>query len=291
MVPYTFSVIIPTYNRAALLERCLDSLVRQTYQNFEVLVCDDGSSDHSREIVDKFEDKLHIKYLWAENWGGPARPRNRGIAEADGEWICFLDSDDWWTPDKLASCLIYTDCYDLIYHNLRGMSPKGEGKELKLRQIDTSHFIDDLFTHGNPIPNSSVVLRMSILEKIGAFNEDRELIGVEDADYWLRVSSVTHRIYYLNRCLGYYWVGSNISYSPKQVERQKKIYNLYQAKISPKASENALLFLLFGCARILHMNGDTGAIKYYMEVIKSGKSLKHTFKSILGLLLFRINKK
>ena len=76
-----FSIIIPTYNRALLLKRCLDSLCSQTYRDFEVIVCDDGSTDGTNEIINQFEDKLSLKYLYDTNWGGPARPRNNGIKE------------------------------------------------------------------------------------------------------------------------------------------------------------------------------------------------------------------
>lgn len=114
-----YSVIIPTYNRAKLLNKCLRSLAEQTFRDFEVLVCDDGSRDNSKDIVDSYKDRLNIQYLWEENWGGPARPRNRGIQASKGEWICFLDSDDWWESTKLEECLSYLNDYDVIYHNLQ----------------------------------------------------------------------------------------------------------------------------------------------------------------------------
>src|SRR6266545_511842 len=100
--PPFFSVVIPTYNRAEKLRRALESLLHQSYGDFEVLVCDDGSTDGTREVVSAYAGELQISYLWEENWGGPARPRNRGIAAAQGKWVCFLDADDWWHPDKLA---------------------------------------------------------------------------------------------------------------------------------------------------------------------------------------------
>lgn len=82
------SVIIPTYNRAADLKRCLDSLTYQTYKDFEVLVCDDGSTDNSEQVIKAFSDQLNITYFWRENFGGPARPRNLGLQYATGNFSC-----------------------------------------------------------------------------------------------------------------------------------------------------------------------------------------------------------
>src|SRR5882672_1834830 len=95
-----FSIVIPTYNRAAKLKLTLDSVIAQTFTDFEVLVMDDGSSDNTREMVESFRDS-RIRYQWAPNSGGPATPRNRGIDAAVADWICFLDADDRWYPDKL----------------------------------------------------------------------------------------------------------------------------------------------------------------------------------------------
>lgn len=284
-----FSVLIPTYNHGHLIRKCLDSVLAQTYTNWEVIVVNNFSTDNTEEVVHSYHDK-RIKLINFSNNGVIAKSRNRAIEEAKGEWLCFLDSDDWWTSDKLSSCLKYMDNNDLIYHSLRVVSENGEGKKLKLRQINPSHFIDDFFTRGNPIPNSSVVLRKSIQEKIGLINDDKGLIGVEDADYWLRISSVTKNIYYINRCLGYYWVGENTSYSIKQLEREKKLYDLYWKKISIKYLNKSQTFLLFSCARILHLNRNEEAIEYYLKVLKGSKDILYIMKSIIGIFLMKINK-
>ena len=112
------SVIIPTYNRNESLKRCIQSVIFQTYQNFEILVMDDGSTDGTKEIVTDFNDP-RIIYEWDDNWGGPAKPRNRGIKKSSGEFIAFLDSDDWWLPKKLEeSVVVLEKGSDLVYHQL-----------------------------------------------------------------------------------------------------------------------------------------------------------------------------
>jgi len=84
-----FSIIIPTYNRAERLKIALESIFNQTFQDFEVLVCDDGSTDHTKDVVQLFVDKLDLTYIWEENWGGPARPRNNGIKKEKANGCAF----------------------------------------------------------------------------------------------------------------------------------------------------------------------------------------------------------
>ena len=92
-----FSIIILTYNRKEKLKRALDSVLAQTYQNFELLVMDDGSNDDTEEMVKSFDDQ-RIIYEWSEIGVG-LEDREIGINKAKGEWIVFLDSDDWWMKD------------------------------------------------------------------------------------------------------------------------------------------------------------------------------------------------
>ena len=87
------SVIIPTYNRAQYILECIESVLMQTYQNLEVILVDDGSTDHTEQLVRNIDDK-RFNYIAIENSGRPATPRNVGLDLARGEFIAFLDSDD-----------------------------------------------------------------------------------------------------------------------------------------------------------------------------------------------------
>ena len=93
------SVIIPTYQRRNKLKSTLQSILTQTYSNYEVLIMDDGSTDGTKEMVNLFNDP-RIFYNWQKNTGGPANPRNNGIKIAKGDWIAFLDDDDVWKENK-----------------------------------------------------------------------------------------------------------------------------------------------------------------------------------------------
>lgn len=206
-----FSIIIPTYNRANDLKRCLESLQSQTYQNFEVLVCDDGSTDNTKDIVNEFTNQLNIHYIWEENWGGPARPRNNGIRAAKGDWICFLDSDDYWYPSKLESCLPYLKDNDLVYHHFDvvGNNVPINQNKLYAKQVDNENTFMYLLSTWNPIINSGVVLRKTILDKAGYFDENKSLVGIEDFDMWLRISEVTNKFKLIPEFLGAYYFTDN----------------------------------------------------------------------------------
>lgn len=102
------SIIIPTYNRAEYIERAINSALSQSYKNIEIIVIDDGSIDNTKEIIEKFKKK--IKYIYQKN-SGVSAARNRGIKEAKGAWIAFLDSDDVWLHDKITKQM------DLINNN------------------------------------------------------------------------------------------------------------------------------------------------------------------------------
>ena len=209
-----FSVVIPTFNTATKINRALDSVLAQTYENFEILVMDDGSTDDTASVVGLY-DSPKIIYRNDTNFGGPARPRNRGISLASGEWICFLDSDDWWTNDKLQNCFdVIDDKTDLIYHGMNIVSEESlffRRKTTYSRRLKSPVLID-LLLNDNPIVNSSVVVRKSLLDSIGGINESPKLIAAEDYNTWLRLAQLTDHFLYLPANLGFYLIHSkNIS--------------------------------------------------------------------------------
>lgn len=282
---YKFSIIIPTYNRAELLKRCLNSLVEQTFKDFEVLVCDDGSVDNTKEIVKEFRNRLDIRYHWETNWGGPARPRNRGIELSKGEWICFLDSDDWWYPNKLEASLDYLNDYDLIHHDLdlykcsEKVSGCERGRYLK------GEYLKDVIINGNFIVNSSVIIRKKIIDLIGPISEDKNLIAVEDYDYWIRCIQLTNKVKYINKSFGGYWVGANISYSIKQIDRYKYLLDKYSNLLSIEEKNKSLLIYNYLAARLNHSHMLFYDAKVFYVKSFATHNLFIFFKSIIGYIL------
>jgi glycosyltransferase involved in cell wall biosynthesis len=227
------SVVIPTHNRARDLARCLDALVAQTFKDFEVLVCDDGSTDDSAAVVARYQDVLDVTYHWAENFGGPARPRNAGLRMARAAYVAFLDSDDWWAPSKLEVSVRHLDeGADLVYHDLYSVASVGQRtfwRRRRTRKLRMPAF-EDLLMNGNAICNSSVVLRRELLLSIGGFSEDKSMIAWEDYDAWLRLARVTERFVRIEETLGYYWLGGgNISSPHRLISNLERFKELYSA--------------------------------------------------------------
>ncbi len=103
----TFSIILPTYNRAQLISKTINSVIDQNYTNWQLIVVDDGSTDNTKEIVESFLDD-RVRYLYQDNAERSAA-RNNGMRHASGEWICFLDSDDYFLPNHLESFSQFID--------------------------------------------------------------------------------------------------------------------------------------------------------------------------------------
>jgi len=242
-----FSVIIPTYNRAEKLRRALDALRLQTCRDFEVIICDDGSTDTTDEVVAEYSKDLPVTYLWEANWGGPARPRNRGIAAARGLWVCFLDADDWWYSEKLAEILLKTGAADLIYHDCDVYTKEGRSNVGKRsRQLQQPVFVD-LMTRGCSIVTSSICAKREILEKAGGFAEEQELVAIEDYDLWLRIARISERFIYVPRCLGAYWVDqANISEcSEKYIAREAVVCHRYSGYLKSSDRDEAEKLLAY----------------------------------------------
>ena len=180
------SVVIPAFNRAWCLEQTLLSVLDQSFENYELIVVDDGSTDDTPALLRKYPQvRVH---RWPDNRGVSAA-RNQGIRMARGEWICFLDSDDRWAAHKLHAQVewmaahpecpaCYTD--EIWIRNGVRVNPKNKHRKHS----------GDIFRQCLPlciISPSSVMIRASVLEVIGEFDPD--LAACEDYDLWLRLAS------------------------------------------------------------------------------------------------------
>lgn len=182
------SVVIPAYNAEDYIAATIESVLAQTYQNHEIIVVDDGSTDRTLQVLRNIE--LRIKVLAKTN-GGPASARNLAINNSVGEFIAFLDSDDLWTPDKLAEQIAFLDLHPevgllfgeaLMFNEINGEKVIQQ----KIGYTGDPTFRQLLF--GDFIPNSTVIIRRACVERIGLLNESRDLIAVEDYEYWMRIA-------------------------------------------------------------------------------------------------------
>ena len=108
------SVIIPVYNSSLYLEECINSIVNQTYKNLEIIIVNDKSTDDSLKIISKFKDK-RIKVINLKKNHGVAVARNKGVMASTGDYICYIDSDDYWSLDKIEKQIKFIKNKEFIY--------------------------------------------------------------------------------------------------------------------------------------------------------------------------------
>jgi glycosyltransferase involved in cell wall biosynthesis len=188
MNPPLVSVIIPTYNSARYIEEALESVFEQTFQDFEIIVVDDGSSDETREILKKYGDR--VKYLFQEN-SGPAGARNRGISNARGKYIAFLDADDLWLPTKLEKQLslfrqrahlgmVTTGACSFDEKGVYGFSAN------KRKTLMMGNIARNIFLRSN-LGTPTVMARKEVFDNIGLFEEN--IRQAEDDNMWIRIAA------------------------------------------------------------------------------------------------------
>ncbi|WP_378950736.1 glycosyltransferase family 2 protein [Pelosinus sp. sgz500959] len=185
------SVIIPTWNRSEVIQKAIMSALNQTYSKVEVLVCDDGSTDYTQQIVESIPDP-RLKWIPGVRSGRPAIPRNRGIRESQGQWLAFLDSDDEWLPNKLDQQLSRakkTGCKAVSTNAYRLFPERGiVGTMLGIERAKLS-FKDML--DQNSVICSSALLHHSLLDIVLGFPEEPDLKVCEDYAFWLRIATQT----------------------------------------------------------------------------------------------------
>lgn len=203
--PRLVSVIIPTHNRAVLLERALKSVRAQTYRHHEVIVIDDASADATPEVVRNFTG-LRIRYIRNEKNYGGAAARNVGIREARGDYIAFLDDDDEWEPDKLEEQMRLMDRYGATLCGYRG-EERGLGRYYQSRpSISLSELRRGFFRGGG---TSALLARTDVLREIPF---DDALPRCQDWDICIRIAT-RYDIGYVPRALVRYNDGEHVRIS------------------------------------------------------------------------------
>lgn len=223
------SVVVPTYNRADLLRDCLSSIVAQTYDDYEVVLIDDGSTDDTASVAIGFGEK--VRYIPQKNTGVPGA-LNRGISESRGELIRFLASDDRLEPHALAtevSLMHRQPEAGLLYSQAWQIDETGNVTELRKPEFASGSYVrsgldeirDLLFW--DHITCSTVMVRKSCFDELGLFDESLRPFG-EDWDMWVRIAR-RHSVAYLAQPLASYLKHSgNISMTPDlaHMDHQRK---------------------------------------------------------------------
>lgn len=269
--PVLVSIIIPTYNRAKDLDRALQSVIGQTYPHWECIVVDNHSTDDTDLIVRAFGDS-RIKLFKVHNHGVIAISRNEGIRRADGKYLAFLDSDDWWRPLKIAASLNYLEQgIDVVYHDLYRVSKSNQRffwRKVSARDLSTPVF-DDLLKNGNALNNSSVMVRREVLSRINGLTEDPCFVGAEDYHAWLDISKCTEKFKRIPQTLGYYWVGGGNATSPERTIKHLDALEVrYVNDISRLVGDTNLSWMRYAKARAFYRLGEYALSKKMTYKIK-----------------------
>ena len=177
------SVVIPVYNAERYIEETLASVLAQTYPQVEIIAVDDGSGDRSVEILRRYGERVRV---FTQQNAGAAAARNRGVQEARGKWIAFLDADDLWVPDKLEKQLALKDRFQWSYADCEFMGGVNDGcRDSDFTEKHQGWVIDKLVC-GNFIGTSSLVIARDVFLEFGGFCE--AMSNIEDWELWLRIA-------------------------------------------------------------------------------------------------------
>jgi GT2 family glycosyltransferase len=179
------SVILPTYNRDAIVSRAIESVLSQTYPHCELIVVDDGSTDNTAALLNTYANRINV--IHRDN-GGVSAARNTGIRCSTGDYIALLDSDDYWLPEKLAEQIAFFKSQPdaLICQTEEIWIRNGKRVNPKKRHQKHSGMIFEKTLPLCLVSPSAVMIRKTLLDEVGLFDET--LPACEDYDLWLRIS-------------------------------------------------------------------------------------------------------
>lgn len=233
------SVIIPTYNCAPYLPIALNSVLSQTFTDYEIIVIDDGSTDNTQQIVTSFQQANPGKIVYIhQNNQGLACARNTAIKNARGELIALLDADDAWLSDRLQEGVRVMDddpSVGLVHANITRVNE--EGKVISTPVRDTrflsGHIFEHIFLRKADVSCPTVMFRKDCCDLLGLFDEQLSRLGCEDREMWLRIAQHFKAVY-INKVLALYMI-RNTSMSKNQEKMLKaRLYVIDKFCTDPK---------------------------------------------------------
>ena len=274
------SIVVPSYNHEKYVKQTIKSIINQTYENIELIVIDDGSTDGSINIVKKLSQKYHFKFIHRPNKGLSAT-LNEGINISQGKYYCTCASDDVFKLDKIEKQVKFMEEnneYGMCYGKVILLTDECTKIPLNIELSRGGWIFNDLIRGRFWIPSVSSMIRMDVFTDIGLYDEN---LYVEDWDMWVRISN-KYQVGYINKYLAYYRQHeTNISkkgwklYESKvaslkkwqEIEGYDVIIKIWKLKwfrvLSKHYKAEAKKYLPLALKNILHKNSLIGIIKYY----------------------------
>jgi glycosyltransferase involved in cell wall biosynthesis len=286
MTNNVISIVVPTYNREKKLKRVVQSIIKQTYKNWELIIVDNYSSDNTETLIENFKNnKIHFYKL--NNNGVIAKSRNFGISKSSGQYICFLDSDDWWHKEKLNYVNEYIlKGYDFIYHDMY-LIPKKifKRKTSYCRNLNKPVF-EDLVVNGPAFPTSSACVKKEIAEKCKGFNENTDFIAWEDFNFWLKISKITDQFVKIPKTLGFITIDDQ-----NFLSEEISIKNIFSFKEKYFVKKKLPNWALFSLARsYLKLKNFKESNKYLSQITLSKLTLRYFIRYFIFKMIIKIKK-
>ena len=206
-----FSVIIPLYNKAPYVAKAIGSVLGQTYDDYELIIVDDGSKDNSNEIASRAIEGYEQCHLIKQENAGVSLARNNGVDVSHGEYLCFLDSDDWWVPtfleemekliDEFPGAGIYGTNYVIVNETRQKTRVASVGVDLGFEKGYINYCQVYAKTMYMPLWTGAVCIPRKVFDETGGFPKGIKL--GEDFLLWIRIA-LKHRVAFLNKPLAYY---------------------------------------------------------------------------------------
>lgn len=269
------SIIIPTYNREKLIKKSVESIINQTYKNIEIIIVDDASTDNTKEVIGKINDK-RIKYYKLKKNKGACYARNYGIKKATGNYISFQDSDDIYKKDKLEKQInnLVKNNSDLDfckisinYQNICIIVPN----ETQEEQINDNKILDEL-CNGNFISTQAILVKKECIKK---HLFDNKMPRLQDYDLLLRMAPNINISYTNEVLVDLYTQDDSIGSSPKKLKDAIILFLKKNYKLTPTQKDNLINWLLSN-------NPDyTNLQKDYIHLSKEFKNLIDNYDELL----------
>lgn len=279
------SVIIPVYNRENTIRVAIESVLKQTYQNFEIIVVDDCSTDHSVNVVKSMNDD-RIRVIVCDKNEGACRARNVGIEAAKGEFIAFHDSDDIWHEDKLEKSLYYLEKkqVDMVFSAVHRSGESQYGTRGRIVPTYNLNEEKDKVTRlliSNCVSTQTIVIKREVIEKV---RFDKRFPRFQDWDFAMQVLLKGFRVYFIEESLVECVVlGDSIS---KDTVKAIKALRIFERKYDTEFSRNneAAYGFYRRAAFFLEESGYNGALYF-----RKAYQIKRNKEMLLRYILAKLN--
>ena len=287
------SIVITCYNYGKYLVGCVESVLGQTYQNIEIIIVNDGSTDDTDEIIKKYLSDPRVRYIKQKN-AGQANAKNTGIHNASGEFVAFLDADDVWEKDKLEKQL---RCFDNPDVGIVFCKAKYLDEDSRLIDFEMIPYylqphrgmVTEWLIFDNFVQFSSSMVRRKCFEQFGGFDESLKM-GI-DWDLWLRLSTA-YQFDFVDEKLFYYRMGHSGQMSKNMEERYRcadriimNFLEKYPGSVSPSTIRKAKAFTCCGRGEYYRPIDRKKSTLYFLNAIRHNPAEMTAYKGIVKNLL------